>query len=84
MKDSVFALNVGVLAGGSVVGCKEHQGPLGNLFDMHDTDDRFGQKTWERAESEMQRRALAVAMQKWGKSEAQLGAILITKNNAVT
>lgn len=76
MKDSVFSFNVGVLAAGSVVGCKEHQGPLGNLFDMHDADDRFGQKTWERAESEMQRRALAVAMQKWGKSEEQLGAIL--------
>ena len=76
MKDSVFALNVGVLSAGSVVGCKEHQGPLGNLFDMHDVDDKFGQKTWERAESEMQRRALAVAMQKWGKSDAQPDAIL--------
>ena len=75
MKDSVFALNVGVLSAGSVVGCKEHQGPLGNLFDMHDIDDKFGQKTWERAESEMQRRALAVAMQKWGRDDAQLGAI---------
>ena len=76
MKDSVFALNVGVLSAGSVVGCKEHQGPLGNLFDMHDVDDKFGQKTWERAESEMQRRALAVAMQKWGRSDAQPDAIL--------
>ena len=76
MKDSVFALNVGVLSAGSVVGCKEHQGPLGNLFDMHDVDDKFGQETWEMAESEMQRRALAVAMQKWDKDDKQLGAIL--------
>ena len=76
MKDSVFELRAGVLAAASVVGCKEHQGPLGNLFDMHDADDKFGQKTWERAESEMQRRALAVALQKWGQPQSTLDAIL--------
>ena len=75
MKDTVYELRAGVYAYGSVVGCKEHQGPLGNLFDMHDEDDKFGQKTWEQAESEMQRRALGVALKKWGKDAAALSAI---------
>lgn len=75
MKDTVFELRASVCAYGSVVGCKEHQGPLGNLFDMHDEDDKFGQKTWEQAESEMQRRALGVALKKWGQDANALGAI---------
>ena len=69
-------MNACILCAGSVVGCKEREGPLGNLFDMHDTDDKFGQKTWEKAESEMQRRALGVALAKWGKSQEDLDAIL--------
>ncbi len=76
MRNGMFELNAAVLASGSVVGCKEREGPLGGLFDMHDTDDRFGQKTWEQAESEMQRRALGVALSKWGHSQDSLGAIL--------
>ena len=59
-----------------MVGCKEKEGPLGNLFDMHDADDRFGQKTWEKAESEMQRRALGIALNKWGRGQEALDAIL--------
>lgn len=76
MKKGLFDLNACILCAGSVVGCKEREGPLGNLFDMHDTDDKFGQKTWEKAESEMQRRALGVALAKWGKSQEDLDAIL--------
>ncbi|MBQ1233222.1 MAG: stage V sporulation protein AD [Clostridia bacterium] len=75
MKDIVFDLRASVCAHGSVVGAKEHHGPLGNLFDMHDEDDKFGQKTWEQAESEMQRRALGVALKKWGRSADALGAL---------
>ena len=76
MNHGIFDLRANILAAGSVVGSKEREGPLGNLFDMHDTDDKFGQKTWEKAESEMQRRALGVALTKWGKNERQLDAIL--------
>lgn len=46
----------------SVVGRREHEGPFGSCFDLHDTSDRFGQKTWEQAESEMQRLALNTAL----------------------
>ena len=59
-----------VLAAASVVGGKEKAGPLGDCFDVFDPDDRFGQDTWEKAESEMQRRALAGALAKAGLTDA--------------
>lgn len=76
MKNGIFELNASILASGNVVGCKEREGPLGNLFDMHDTNDKFGQDTWEKAESEMQRRAVGIALNKWGKGQENLGALL--------
>ncbi len=76
MKNKIFELNAHVLAAASVVGDKERQGPLGNLFDMHDKDDKFGQDTWEKAESEMQRRALGLAAGKWGHPTDSLEAVL--------
>jgi stage V sporulation protein AD len=48
----------------SVVGRREHEGPYGACFDLHDDTERFGQKTWELAESEMQRLALSTALKK--------------------
>ena len=44
-----------ILESSSVVGTKEADGPLGGLFDIVGKDDRFGQNTWEKAESSMQR-----------------------------
>ena len=41
-----------VTAWSSTVGKKESEGPLGGCFDLTETDSRFGQKTWEQAESE--------------------------------
>ena len=76
MKKGLFELNASILCAGSVVGGKEREGPLGGLFDMHDRDDQFGQDTWEKAESEMQRRALGVALAKWGRDQKSLDAIL--------
>ena len=58
-----------------MVGKKEHDGPLGQLFDMHDEEDRFGQKTWERAEAEMQRLAANIALSKCGLDESSIDAI---------
>ena len=51
---------------GSVVGRKEHDGPLGDLFDGYDETDYFGMNTFEKAESEMQKRALGLALAKGG------------------
>ena len=68
MKTKPFApaRRVWILAASSVVGQKEKQGPLGKAFDLSG-EDRFGKDTWEKAEAEMQRLALSVALQKAGK-----------------
>jgi stage V sporulation protein AD len=48
----------------SVGGYEERFGPLGDKFDFCDVSDKFSQKTWEIAESEMSRIALNTAMTK--------------------
>ena len=64
-----------IVASASVVGRQEHDGPLGELFDIHDPSDKFGMKTWEMAESEMQRLAFNTALSKLAPSERQLDAL---------
>ena len=71
----VLKLSAAVIATGSVVGRSEHSGPLGDKFDLHDPEDRFGEDTWEKAESEMQRIAFSVALKKSGLSVSEIGAI---------
>ncbi len=61
---------------GTVVGKKEVNGPLGKLFDNHDTTDLFGMDTFEKAESEMQRQALQVALGKGGLSPEGVDLLL--------
>ena len=56
----------------SVVGKKEKEGPLGNLFDIASEDDHFGAKTWEEAESELQRQAVLTALKKAGMMKSQI------------
>ncbi len=53
-----------IISGGSVVGKKESEGPLGQLFDLVEEDNLFGQDTWEEAESEMQKEACLMALGK--------------------
>lgn len=53
-----------IISTAAVVGKHEAEGPLGELFDFHDRDDRFGQTTWEKSEAEMQHMALNLAMAK--------------------
>lgn len=48
----------------SVCGSKESEGPLGNLFDKIFKDNKFGQKTWEKSESVLQREAVNIAIKK--------------------
>lgn len=64
-----------IVAAASVVGRREHEGPLGACFDLHDSTDRFGKKTWEKSESEMQRLALNVALGKISASERDVDAL---------
>lgn len=48
----------------SIVGKKEGEGPLGELFDVVLQDDMNGCKTWEDAESTLQRDAIYTLLQK--------------------
>ncbi len=53
-----------VIGYGTVVGKREHEGPLSCDFDMHDDTEKFSTDTWEKAESEMQRLSLNLALKK--------------------
>lgn len=55
-----------ILGSASVVGKKEGDGPLGNLFDAVCEDDKFGENTWEESESRMQKEAALLAIGKAG------------------
>ena len=53
-----------ILATASVVGKKEGEGPLKDFFDQINGDTKFGQNSWEKAESQMQTLALQTALKK--------------------
>lgn len=55
-----------ILSTGTVVGGKEAEGGLRAYFDLCDKSDKFGKKTFEQAESEMQRLAVNLALKKAG------------------
>ena len=59
----------------AVGGKAEREGPLGAYFDEIDESERFGQKTWEQSEGEMQRRALSFAMRKAKLGDEDIGLL---------
>ena len=65
-----------VLASAAVVGKKEGEGPLAATFDHISQDDSFGERSWEKAESAMQKLALAAALSKAGLSVSGLDYLL--------
>ncbi|MBQ8356417.1 MAG: stage V sporulation protein AD [Clostridia bacterium] len=75
MNNACIPTRCGILSAASVVGKLEKNGPLGGCFDIHSADDRFGQKTWEKAEAEMQRLALNTALAKGELRQEDLDAI---------
>ena len=75
MKQEWLDLCAVIVSGASAVGKKESDGPLGKLFDLRDDTDRFGAKTWEGAESEMQRMAFNTAMAKACCRDENIGAL---------
>ena len=60
---------------GTVVGKKEHEGPIGAEFDAFDEDSRFGEETYEKAESRMQKIAVQHALKRAGISENDIDII---------
>ena len=53
-----------VIAGASIVGKKEGEGPLRQRFDAIEEDAYFGEKTWEKAESAMLQKCFALCCDK--------------------
>ena len=66
---------VGIKSSAAVGSKKEGEGPLGKYFDIINEDSRFGEKTWEKAESKMQELALWKALKKAGCENADIDFI---------
>ncbi len=60
----------------SIVGVKEGEGPLKDAFDRILTDDSLGKKSWEKSESELQRQAILLALEKSKLSQTDINYIL--------
>lgn len=61
-----------ILSSAAVVGKKEGKGPLGNVFDRVFEDTTLNEKTWEKAESDMQKEAVTCALNKAALSPSQV------------
>lgn len=55
-----------IISSANIVGTKEGDGPLGTYFDVVGGDDKFGQNTWEEAESTLQKEAFTMTIGKAG------------------
>ena len=61
-----------ILGYANVVGKKEGEGPLAACFDTINPDATFGQSSWEKAETAMQKQALTAALEKAGRTASDL------------
>lgn len=77
MKNSIirFEHPPAIISAASVAGRKENEGLLSGAFDIVDETDTFGQDTWEKSESEMQRLAVKKALDKGGVTENDINAL---------
>ena len=66
----------GIVGWAAAAGPKEQQGPLGKCFDICFDDVLFGQKTFEQAESRMQKAVLDKALTKAGIPAAGIDLVL--------
>lgn len=57
-----------IRASAAIAGTKEREGPLGETFDVVMPDSEWGEETWEKTESKMQREAVRLAIRKAGLS----------------
>ncbi|MDO4270672.1 MAG: stage V sporulation protein AD [Eubacteriales bacterium] len=65
-----------LLSHAAAVGKKEGDGPLGAQFDYVTEDDRMGEKSWELAESRLQKTAIEMALKKGALQKNDLDFIL--------
>lgn len=73
----LFGREAAVLSYASVAGKKEGQGPLAATFDYTSEDTKFGQPSWEKAETQMQTTAMRLALQKASLTEDDLDAAFV-------
>jgi stage V sporulation protein AD len=71
----VFPNRPVVLSSAAVVGKKEGEGPLAKWFDRVEQDTKFGQESWEKAESRLQSLTLQTALDKASLSATDLDFI---------
>ena len=71
----LFDKDVYVRCGATVVGKKESDGPLGEMFDVAVEDDMFGKKSWEEAESHIQEMAVDKLLIKSGMTVSDIDYI---------
>lgn len=65
-----------IISHAAIAGKKEGDGPLKNCFDVVSSDSYFGQKSWEKAETEMLRQCFDTACRKAGISSGELDYVL--------
>ena len=70
----VFLKRPAILSYASVAGKKESEGPLADSFDITSQDTTFGQKSWEKAETQMQKTVFELALEKANLKKEQLDA----------
>ena len=75
MQSILFSNRPRIEAFASVVGKKEGEGPLADWFDHVGRDTKFGQPSWEKAESRMQELALEHATRKAGIENDQIDVL---------
>ena len=71
----LFENKPGILSYASVVGKKEHEGPLSNEFDFFTDDSLFNEKSFEKAESKLQKTAVNIALDKVGLTSQEIDHI---------
>lgn len=64
-----------VTAGAAIGSKREGEGPLSAYFDIINTDSGFGEKTWEKAESRLQKDTLNKMLEKAGISSTDVDAV---------
>ena len=64
-----------IIANAGVAGKKESEGPLGEEFDETFEDTTMGQECWEKAETELMKRAIELAITKAAKEKSEIDAI---------
>ena len=60
----IFDSKPAITACASIAGKKESEGPLGELFDMTLDDDTWGEKSWEKSESKLQKECVRLVIDK--------------------